>query len=401
MSFPTKYAGFPPTKGEIGLITLHGITWNHTRGFLPLVATAQRYCELHPDVDIMWERRSLQQFADVPLDQLTDRFDLLVIDHPWMGYVHRRQLLLALNQHLDEGYLVEQEQFSVGLSYASYNYAGKQYALAIDAATPVASARLDLFQREGVTPPATWDDLLQLARHRQVIVPGIPIDSLMNLYMLCSTLGEDPFMRDDEVVSAEIFVQAIEMLRELLSLCPSEVFLCNPIAVYEWLVREDDVLYCPFAYGYVNYTRPDFSRRVLTFSDMVELPHHGRLVTTLGGTGIGISARSHNQSAALDFAQFVAGGNCQRGMYVAHGGQPGHRTVWTDPVVNEHCGDFFTATLPALERAWLRPRYDGYLHFQDRAGFAVQHYLQFGGQPHVVHADLSRLYRASRSGVLL
>jgi len=43
---------------------LRGITWDHTRGFLPMVATAQRFSELHPDVRITWEKRSLQHFAD-------------------------------------------------------------------------------------------------------------------------------------------------------------------------------------------------------------------------------------------------------------------------------------------------------------------------------------------------
>ena len=31
---------------------MRGITWNHSRGFPPLVATAQRFEELNPDVTI-------------------------------------------------------------------------------------------------------------------------------------------------------------------------------------------------------------------------------------------------------------------------------------------------------------------------------------------------------------
>ena len=50
--------------------TLKGITWNHMRGFTPMVATAQRFHELHPDTDIVWHKRSLQEFADKPLAQL-------------------------------------------------------------------------------------------------------------------------------------------------------------------------------------------------------------------------------------------------------------------------------------------------------------------------------------------
>ncbi len=33
------------------MIKLKGITWNHTRGLLPMVATSQRFTELHPEVE--------------------------------------------------------------------------------------------------------------------------------------------------------------------------------------------------------------------------------------------------------------------------------------------------------------------------------------------------------------
>ncbi|MBW7895866.1 MAG: carbohydrate ABC transporter substrate-binding protein, partial [Opitutaceae bacterium] len=52
------------------LIRLRGIAWNHSRGFTPMVATAQRYGELHPHVEITWEKRSLQAFADAPIEKL-------------------------------------------------------------------------------------------------------------------------------------------------------------------------------------------------------------------------------------------------------------------------------------------------------------------------------------------
>jgi len=64
-------------------INLTGITWNHTRGYLAMVATAQRFSEIHPGVEIIWQRLSLQEFGDYPIEKLADTFDLLVIDHPY------------------------------------------------------------------------------------------------------------------------------------------------------------------------------------------------------------------------------------------------------------------------------------------------------------------------------
>jgi multiple sugar transport system substrate-binding protein len=35
------------------MIELTGITWNHTRGYLPMISTAQRFSELHPEISIV------------------------------------------------------------------------------------------------------------------------------------------------------------------------------------------------------------------------------------------------------------------------------------------------------------------------------------------------------------
>jgi len=95
-------------------VRLRGMTWNHSRGYSPMVATAQRYGELHSGFEITWEKRSLQEFADRPLGQLADRYDLLVIDHPWVGFAARTGWLLPLDEHLPAPFLDEQATQSVG-----------------------------------------------------------------------------------------------------------------------------------------------------------------------------------------------------------------------------------------------------------------------------------------------
>src|ERR1019366_9097933 len=113
------------------------------------VATAQRFSELHPGIDIRWERRSLQQFADWPIEKLAEHYDLLVIDHPFAGYAAEHDVLLPLDEHLPASYLAGQAANSVGASHASYTYGGHHWALAIDAATPVSGYRKDLLRRAG------------------------------------------------------------------------------------------------------------------------------------------------------------------------------------------------------------------------------------------------------------
>ena len=45
------------------MINLRGMTWDHSRGFDPMVATSAAYAAAHPGVSITWEKRSLQAFA--------------------------------------------------------------------------------------------------------------------------------------------------------------------------------------------------------------------------------------------------------------------------------------------------------------------------------------------------
>jgi hypothetical protein len=99
---------------------LNGITWDHSRGFTPLVAASQRFHELHPDIEITWSTLSLQAFADVPVELLSERFDLIVIDHPWSGFAASGRALLPLESHLPADLLAAQDADSIGHSHRSY-----------------------------------------------------------------------------------------------------------------------------------------------------------------------------------------------------------------------------------------------------------------------------------------
>ena len=138
-------------------------------------------------------------------------------------------------------------------------------------------------------------------------------------------------------------------------------------------------VYCPFAYGYSNYSRAGYSEAVLIFDDMVDIDGQGRCQTTLGGTGLAISTACKALEAARDYAMFTASPAIQRTLFFENGGQPGHRSAWLDAEVNRRSADYFRNTLPALDRAYLRPRFPGYLHFQDHAGAPIREYLMNGG----------------------
>jgi multiple sugar transport system substrate-binding protein len=378
-------------------ITLKGITWNHSRGYLPMVATAQRFSELHPHVHITWEKRSLQAFADLSIQELAEYFDLLVIDHPWAGFAAKTKSIVPLDNYLTAEYLKDQEINSVGSSYESYHYNNHQWALPIDAATPVAASRPDLLSERGLTLPKSFADLIDLADKGLVAFAGIPIDILMNFYTLCCSLGEDPCETDDKVISTEIGTQALKLYRELAAKIDPVNFNRNPIQVYEAMTSTDQIAYCPFAYGYANYSRNGYARKTLHFHDMISLDGKTNLRSTLGGTGLAISAQCENLNIAAEYAAFVASPSCQQSLYFESGGQPGHVTAWKNDEVNRQSNNYFANTLPALQRAFLRPRYHGSMFFQDHAGDVVRSYVMNGGNELTVLADLNKLYVKSKT----
>lgn len=378
-------------------IILNGITWGHSRGITPLQAAAQRYAELHPQVTINWKKRTLQEFADYPLEKLVNDYDLLIIDHPWVGCAAATGCVLPLDEYVSAEYMTDQLVHSVGYSHPSYQYDGHQWAFAIDAATPAASYRFDLLQQHQAAVPQNWQQLIALAKQGRVAIPAIPIDVLMNFYMFCIAHGETPFKRADEVVSTETGIKALQTMHELYSCIDKKFFQCNPIQVAELMTTTDDYWYCPFAYCYSNYARDGYAPKTLTYGNLVMFGDK-RLRSTIGGTGLSVSAATKHKKEAVDFAAWVCSPEVQAGLYVQHGGQPGHGAAWTDRMANMIANNFFYSVRPVMENGYVRPRYNGYLHFQDHAGEPIQQYLLNPVNPGKVLKEINSIYQQSRVG---
>src|SRR5438270_1196930 len=197
--------------------TLRGLTWKHDRGLAPLLATAIHFRQKHPEVKIQWETRSLQEFGEGSIQAVAEDYDLVIIDHPYMGLVAREKCFLPLDQHFAPDELNELSRDSVGQSYLSYCFEGHQWALPVDTAAQVAGYRADLLQASGFNVPQTWEEVLELAKVRRgFVTPALsPLDSLMCFLTLCANLGEPPFARTDKVVSRDIGEQVLERLRVL------------------------------------------------------------------------------------------------------------------------------------------------------------------------------------------
>jgi multiple sugar transport system substrate-binding protein len=374
---------------------MKGITWNHSRALPPLVATAQRFEELNPDLRIDWHKRSLHEFGHAGLAELARSFDLLVVDHPMMGDASATSSLVDLRTLLTENEWTDLEEDSVGPSFRSYVYEGKLFALPIDAAAPAASLRPDLLEASGSCEPLHWDEVLELARRGLVRMPGFPADLFLNFAGMCVSRGSSMAQGPETLFDRAIALRCLDELRELASLMPDQIYQWNPIALYERMSSTDEFAYCPFAYTYSNYSRAGFAKRQVRFGPPVALQGGLPMRSVLGGTGLAISQSCPIPDIALKYGLYVSGRICQSTLYGLCGGQPGRLSAWENAELNHLTGGFFRRTLESVKTAVVRPRYPGYVALQETAGLPIAEYMREGGDAELLLDRLDALYRDS------
>ena len=340
-----------------------------------------------------WDRRSLWAFGEGSIEELAEAYDLLVADHPFIGFAAERGLLLPLDELLPAEYLRDQEANSVGPSYRSYSYGGHQWALAIDTSGQTSATRPDLLERVGAQEPTTWAEVIEFARRiGAVTMPLAPIDALSAFFTFCAQAGRPAFGAGDRsVVHRDTGRDALALLSELAGALDKSCLDTNPIRALSEMSRGDGVAYVPLTYAYSNYSRRGYARNLVSFG-----PAPGGSGTTLGGAGLAVSARSAASDRAVAFARWVAGEECQRTVYVLSGGQPGHRAAWTDELANQVTNGFFRKVLPVLDQAYLRPNHDGFAQFQAEAATTVHDFLVQGGDADGVLDRLDRSYERHR-----
>ncbi|MBE0414860.1 carbohydrate ABC transporter substrate-binding protein [Yoonia sp.] len=375
-------------------ITLRGMTWDHSRGVDPMRATSAAYAKSHPGVEITWEKRSLQAFADRPIGEMTAAYDLMVIDHPHVGEVAFSGNLVAFDALCRDADLATLAAQSVGLSHPSYNFGGHQWGLAIDAATPVASFRPDLID----AAPKSWDGVMALANAGKAALALIPINTLMTFFGLAQNLRYDVAENPDALMDRSHAEEVLGHVGELAAKVDQRCLTLDPIGVLEWMGRTKDApAYCPFGYGYTNYSRDGYCEFPIIFANAPGFGDNGPRGTVIGGTGIAISSQCKHIDVAADYAFWIAGADWQTGLYFESGGQPGNAVAWQADTTNAQCRNFFHNTRETLETAWLRPRYNGYMGFQERGGNILHAFLR-GETSKIATLDrLDAAYRESRT----
>ena len=362
---------------------LRGITWDHPRGYDPLARSAPQFTAEHADIKIEWSRRSLRDFGVQPVEVLAEKFDLLVIDHPFSGRARTSGCLHDLRALFPSDFLAMLERQSVGPSTRSYDYGGL-WALPTDAACQVASYRPDLLAALGNdTPPRDFDEVIDLGERARkagqwLALPSCRSDAACLVASLSANLGKPISGDRDHLLPCDVFGMVLECLQLLISLSYPDSTGWNPIRTYDAMSEGDDIVYVPFGFGYTNYSRRGVAKplRFTTIAGPGLDPKAGAI---LGGAGCAISTRCADIDAAVTYLTWLHRPTYQAGDYFHNGGQPGLRTAWTNPDLDRQAGLFFSGTLETLDKAFLRPRFDGFIHAFEHMGLLVHRWLAEGG----------------------
>ena len=374
------------------MIKLKGITWDHARGYDPLIASSELYFK-EKGIQVEWQKRSLTNFGDQSLEELSKQFDLIIMDHPHVGVAESSQCLLPLNDLIDSSILNALKISSAGPSYESYNYHNKQWALPIDAAMQCASYRADLMHNECL--PSSWEEVFALAKTlaAKKLYVGMalcPTDCLCSFLSLTAQMGLPIQENNELLVEPSIGLKALTMLRSMRDAFHPKALDWNPIALYDYMAEQNDIAYSPLAFCYTNYSRLGFRKNILNYHTAPETNN-----AVLGGAGIAITSSCSNLHEAANYAAWICSDDVQSTIYVNAQGQPGNKTAWENKQANALTNNFFASTMPSLTHAYVRPRYQGWPKFQTFLGETIHAYLLHDTAPALVLEKLQTAYAAS------
>jgi len=355
------------TRSEMK-IEIKGMAWDHPRGYEPLRALSEDFIKSHPEVSIKWDVRSLKEFGDMPIEDLIGEYDLITIDHPYMGQAHKNQLLLDLKRIISEDELAVFENAYVDHCFDSYQYKGHLYALPIDAAALVAAKRDDLLSKLGLQVPKSHEELKgfykKVPNEYSVAWALCPTDIWCAFLTLCAQIGGRGFININGI-DPKLGAKVINELKYHLEFLHPESVNWNPIHILDKMAANDEIIYAPYLFGYTNYSRSGYTKNTVTFTDSPINPIT-EVSTILGGVGLAVSAHCEHKNEAVELLKYIADTDNQAGEYVQHQGQPAGLKAWQSEANNALCNGFFTNTMRTMRNAYVRPQHPGWNEFQEK-----------------------------------
>lgn len=358
-------------------MTLRGVGWDHTRAMIPLLGLSQVWRDRHGEDGVIWDTRSLVSFAEAPLDEFNQDYDLIVYDYPFAGEALAQDWLYDLNTLLPADLLAARRRGAVGRAFDSFTWNGRQAALPVDAATHVSCWRADLLEAAGEETPSSWTETIALAeRTGKVAMPLTRTAIWGTLIDFCAHAGKPALTQADQAFPRQIALEAWEQISRLVAVLPRWCFESSPVKLLNRMSGTDDVLFCPLTYGYSTYAMRGYAAGRIVFGDMRLTPDRPPSGAILGGAGIGVSRRSRDPERAARFAAWLTSDEVQSGLYAQFGGQPAAVAAWDDPDIDRMAGGFYASTRASMDGCYHRPNGPGFHDFQTLSCHALHQAIQ-------------------------
>jgi multiple sugar transport system substrate-binding protein len=365
-------------------VQLRGLTWDHPRGYRPLEAFEAAGGA--PGVRVVWDRQPLAGFESMPLSELAARYDLLIVDHPGLGAAIEAEAILPVEDVFAARDLKVWRSRAVEPTWESYRLDGYGWALPLDAATQTC-----VFRPDQVRPPASWADVLCMSG--VVLCVAGPHAGLMLLGLAGDRTGVGLLDRSRAVA-------ALEVLRAVWRRSDQSAADLDPIGVHELLAVSNEVVCCPLVYSYAYYGGGLDDRQPLAWSRAPRLRPDDRLGNgTLGGTGLAVTPRAYSKVLAVTaYARGLLDVGTQLDIVSTVGGQSATAAVWASDVVDKTWNGHYSATLDTLRTSYIRPRFDGWIAFQDELSERVRELLGNDADVRVAVERIEDDYRKANHG---
>ncbi len=365
------------------MITLRGRTWASRRGYGGLAASAEAYTQLRPDVQVEWEQLDFDElFYDSRRQFVTGsvNFDLLMIDHPWVGELAVNGWLVDMDELLTSVQQLDLDEDADRSSLEAYRYddgaCARLWSLPVDGACQILAFRPELVGTAVDQLPGDWDSFLALGEslheppdHCAYTHQFGGPNHFLTLLGIAAALGDAPYSSPSRGLHRDAGARGLDILRRIWELSiESQVESPDTLVhrTFPLMMAEDRAAMCPGVFAYITHYGGEGERQ-LAIADMPVMPETGKRTSLLGGMGLAIASASPHRDAAWEYATFVMSREVQGGVFVENGGQPGRVSALTSGYADAECAGFGPVLAAALDDCYIRPTPPGW-HRAERAG---------------------------------
>lgn len=356
---------------------LRGLTHDDPRGWGPIPAVVDAFGQTPEGREVVfeWHIQLLGDYANRPFAEWTRNYDLLVVNHTFIGEVAESGCFTSI---------AELPATYVGPSSRSCQWNGACHAYPLDATCYVCAYHPSRLR----AVPQSWEQVFEVAENGvRVATPLAGEHALAALCTLLASIGA-PLDPEAGFPDAAALQQVTELMKRLVEVSKRDILCWNSVHALDALA-EGAIDFIP-----LTWANAGFQSRRVRFGEIPSFGSPPAMGAIFGGTGMAVSAACRYQEEAMAFARFVSSGEGQMSVWARNGGQPAHRDAWD---LLSHSDLFYRDCRATIEASYLRPCFPGWNRFQAAAGDAICEWL---GEPNrrisSLDSKLRRLWEEAR-----